>query len=460
MSKLSEILPTNSPRMIDLVEAAGVNVSDWGNFKGGKEKAASNPKYCYEWSFVEPKKVVVLNLWHDLMEENADGIIMRSINMREFASKRPSPERERAIKMDEAIQTAIKEKLPIRVIVLGGRRRNISNPTEEASRVSKRLLDPEVWIVANYDRQNGDCMLRRGADHFVGQFSYGGHWSKEEVESTVSDYFEMLAMELRGESFNKSEHNRQLQKLLNNRTKAAVELKHQNISEVLIELGYPYIDGYKPRGHYQDLLYRVVEERLLESKRLNQTVAATVEKTEIKPPILAEILSILVAPPILENEKGKLYDRPPRNYAPMKKNYLEIESRNQALGRAGEMLVLEFEHQRLWRGGKKDLANRIEHVADTKGDAVGFDILSFETDGRERLIEVKTTRFGALTPFFVSRNEVSVSNSREGAYQLYRLFKFVQQPKLFVLSGSLDKTCSLDPIQFCARPGHASSALE
>jgi hypothetical protein len=67
------------------------------------------------------------------------------------------------------------------------------------------------------------------------------NWSHEEVEATVSDYFEMLAMELRGEPYNKAEHNRHLQKLLNNRTKAAVELKHQNISAVLIELGYPYI---------------------------------------------------------------------------------------------------------------------------------------------------------------------------------------------------------------------------
>jgi hypothetical protein len=286
------------------------------------------------------------------------------------------------------------------------------------------------------------------------------HWSEAEVEATVSDYFEMLAMELQGNPFNKSEHNRHLQKLLKNRTKAAIELKHQNISEVLIELGYPYIDGYKPRGHYQDLLYRVVERRLSESKHLNQTVAATVEKNEIKRPAVDEILSILVDPPILDNEKAKLYDRPARNYAPMKTNYLEVESRNQALGLAGEKLVLEFEHQRLWRDGKKDLANRIEHVADTKGDALGFDILSFETDGRERLIEVKTTRFGALTPFFVSRNEVSVSGSRKCSYQLYRLFNFARRPKLFVLPGSLGDTCSLDPIQFCARPSYARSASE
>jgi hypothetical protein len=56
-------------------------------------------------------------------------------------------------------------------------------------------------------------------------------WSREEVEATVSDYFDMLAKELRGEPFNKAEHNRNLQKFLANRTKAAVELKHQRRSD-------------------------------------------------------------------------------------------------------------------------------------------------------------------------------------------------------------------------------------
>jgi hypothetical protein len=84
--RLSDIAPTTLLRVIDLVEAAGVDVSEWGEIQGGKEKAASNPKYCYEWSFVEPKKVVVLNLWYDLIDENDDGTITRKFNMRELAS--------------------------------------------------------------------------------------------------------------------------------------------------------------------------------------------------------------------------------------------------------------------------------------------------------------------------------------------------------------------------------------
>lgn len=278
------------------------------------------------------------------------------------------------------------------------------------------------------------------------------HWSHEEVEATVSDYFDMLAMELRGELFNKADHNRNLQKLLENRTKGAIEKKHQNISAVLIELGYPYIDGYKPLGNYQQLLYGVVEERLLGATNLHRAATAAVEQTIEQPPVVTDVLAILVDPPRRDEDKPKLYDRAPQIRWPVRRNYLEIESRNQTLGLAGEKLVLEFEHKRLWQAGKKDLANRVEHVADTTGDHLGFDIKSFEIDGRDRLIEVKTTRFGSLTPFFASKNEVQVSEVREAEYQLYRLFNFIKQPRLFALPGSLRNTCSLDPIQFSALP--------
>jgi Domain of unknown function (DUF3883) len=278
------------------------------------------------------------------------------------------------------------------------------------------------------------------------------HWSQEEVEATVSDYFEMLTMELRDEPFNKAEHNRNLQKLLNNRTKSAVELKHQNISAVLIELGYPYIDGYKPRYNFQKLLYEVVEDRLLSAVGLHQAATAAVEQTIEQPPVVTDLLAMLVSPPHREEDKPKLHDGSLRIRKLVRRNYLEIESRNQALGLAGEKLVLEFEHKRLWQAGRKDLANRIEHVADSKGDHLGFDIISFEINERERLIEVKTTRFGAMTPFFASRNEVEVSEFKESNYQLYRLFNFARQPRLFMLPGSLRHTCLLDPTQYAALP--------
>jgi hypothetical protein len=267
-------------------------------------------------------------------------------------------------------------------------------PTENRRERQKKTSPLDVWEIFK-----SFLNIVLGQSNLAKILPMANDWSQEEVEATVSDYFDMLAMELCGESFNKAEHNRNLQKLLNHRTNAAVELKHQNISAVLTALGYPYIDGYKPRRNYQQLLYSIIQECLVGDGKLNQAAAAAVERPQDKPPIISDVLSILVAPPVRENEKPTLYDRPAKVRQPARKNYLEIESRNQSLGIAGEKLVLEFEHQRLWKAGKKDLADRVEHVAQTKGDYLGFDVLSFETDGRERPIEVKMTRFGALTLF-------------------------------------------------------------
>ena len=277
-------------------------------------------------------------------------------------------------------------------------------------------------------------------------------WSQNEVEIIVEDYLAMLALELRGENYNKAERNRELQKFLPKRSRGSIEFKHANISAVMIDMGYPYVDGYKPRSNFQGLLEEVVERRVYARPELATAVAKLVEQPSAQPTRLDNILTILVEPPSPPKKREAVYEKPTRNRLLPKRNYLEQESRNQSLGRAGEELVLEFEHQRLWRAGHRTLAERIEHVS-PKSDGHGFDILSYESDGRERLVEVKTTRFGQMTPFFASNNEVEVSDQRSDAYHLYRLFDFSKSPRLFMLAGSMRSTCRLEPVQFRALPG-------
>jgi hypothetical protein len=277
-------------------------------------------------------------------------------------------------------------------------------------------------------------------------------WSREEVEAAVADYFIMLGKELRSEPYNKAGHNRQLQNLLSGRTRGSVEKKHQNISAVLIDLGFPYVDGYKPLGNYQELLARVVQERLSAAPGLQEVVAATVAAEVEMAPAVADILSIFISPPVRDGGAARLYDRGTSSVARPQRNYLEVEARNRSLGRAGEELVLRFEHERLRRAGESVLADRIEHVSRTRGDGIGYDIRSFEVNGRERLIEVKTTRFGALTPFFASRNEVAFSEERRDDYQLYRLFGFRAEPRLYALAGSLRISCQLEPFNYLGMP--------
>ena len=99
------------------------------------------------------------------------------------------------------------------------------------------------------------------------------------------------------------------------------------------------------------------------------------------------------------------------------------------------------------------MSERIEHVAATQGDGLGFDVLSFETDGSERLIEVKTTAFGELTPFFVSRNELARSEADAPRYHLYRVFDFRDRTRLFQLPGAIAQSCRLEPTTYLARIG-------
>jgi hypothetical protein len=278
-------------------------------------------------------------------------------------------------------------------------------------------------------------------------------WTLAEVEAAVADYLSMLALEVSGKPFNKAEHNRNLRTQLNDRSPASVEKKHQNISAVLIELGYPYIDGYKPLSNYQKaLLPDVVSEAVSADADLQRKILNVVESIPALETPFANILDIAVPAPLPDPKAVRsIYEKPHPKSVQSKKNYLEIEARNIALGLAGEQMVVRYERERLWRAGAKKLADRVDHVSVSQGDGLGFDILSFESDGRERFIEVKTTQFGALVPFFASRNEVDVSEKNANQYHLYRLHKFLKSPKLFTLPGSLRKTCQLEPVTFLAK---------
>lgn len=152
MTALSDIKPTERHRIYDLVRSAGIDVSDWAKLKGGKSKAAANPKYCYEWSFFRAKKLVVLNLWHAELDYH-NGIISKGLNLRRraFRIETVPNRKKRALNMDQYIQTAYVEGLSVRVILLEGRIRKSNDPDGKPSRATKRRLDPETWAVTEYD---------------------------------------------------------------------------------------------------------------------------------------------------------------------------------------------------------------------------------------------------------------------------------------------------------------------
>ncbi|MBT1159653.1 DUF3883 domain-containing protein [Aminobacter anthyllidis] len=113
----------------------------------------------------------------------------------------------------------------------------------------------------------------------------------------------------------------------------------------------------------------------------------------------------------------------------------------------GEEFVVELERKRLTAMAREDLARKVQWVSAELGDGAGFDVLSFDHDGAERLIEVKTTDGAAQTPFFLTRNEMDVAKERARDWHLYRVHLFAQRPRPTTprddpALGSRDVACS------------------
>ena len=272
-------------------------------------------------------------------------------------------------------------------------------------------------------------------------------WNRLEVEAIVADYLKMLSLELAGQAFSKTAHRRALQQKLQGRTDGSIEFKHCNISAVMRDLGFPTVRGYQPRSNYQSLLREVVEAQVTRQTSLDSLALAAVEQPAVSPELIDFSKVVANAP---KRQHVATDAAPYRDYAPVKRDYIAREARNTSLGIAGEEFVVRFEHWRLNQLGMTTLADRVEHVSQTKGDGLGYDVLSFDASGRERFIEVKTTAFGKEMPFFVTRNELDFSKDAKDHFVLCRLFEFRQAPRLFALNGALDQHCALDPVTYRA----------
>lgn len=278
-------------------------------------------------------------------------------------------------------------------------------------------------------------------------------WDEAEVRTTVEDYLDMLALELRGRPCNKADHRRRLMRLLSSRSETAVERKHMNISAVLHNEGLPFIDGYKPLGNYQALLARVVLERFEASRVLLGDIVRISHATPAHQQPWREAALFLEVPrpdPVVR-EKAPGYGVQPPTAARF--DFPERDAANRRLGELGERFVLEVERKRLSVVGRDDLVKSVRWISKEVGDGAGYDIRSFDSSGGEVLVEVKTTNLHRRFPFIVTRNEVRVSEQIPESYRLYRVFHFTRDPHFFVLPGALSQSCSsLNPRSYTATP--------
>ncbi|GMO38063.1 DUF3883 domain-containing protein [Bradyrhizobium sp. TM233] len=271
----------------------------------------------------------------------------------------------------------------------------------------------------------------------------GTPWTETEISAVVDSYFRMLASEKAGIAYSKADNWRRLMTTVR-RSKGSIERKLQNISAVLDLLGAQWINGYKPLAHYQDALVPAVERNIRREPNFlypastdTQPLALNDDAIFVAPPQLTDMEKTL--PPAIRQLVGKF-------------DPAERDARNRSLGKAGEKFVVEFERIRLRRAGREDLADNVRWVSDLDGDGYGYDVRSFEPDGQERLLEIKTTCGHERTPFWLTKREVDVAAERRDKYRVRRVFHFRNHAQMFEIAPPLEHALFMTPTTYSAKP--------
>lgn len=301
----------------------------------------------------------------------------------------------------------------------------------------------------------------------INSSKFGTDWQDEELDAIVSDYFAMLAMDAADQPFVKAHRARALNEQIG-RGHKSIEFKHMNISAVATELGLPYVRGYRPMANYQAAIFPAIDRYLsthpdawrIGDARLIARVASIAaapgmneaaspfsspfhgeeDRAAVEGPSPLGPALVSEAPPDLAaaRPRPESLQRLVRKFDPAAR-----DARNRALGLSGEERVFHSERARLIAADRADLARKVEWTSQERGDGAGYDVRSYDLSGEERFIEVKSTKGGPRTDFFLSRNERGFSEAEPQRYRLYRLYDAANAPRMFELRPPLEQSVRL-----------------
>lgn len=159
----------------------------------------------------------------------------------------------------------------------------------------------------------------------------------------------------------------------------------------------------------------------------------------------------------LEIDSAQGLSKEDRKRALSKTKLIDLEKENKKLrrlGERGEVIVLNAERDSLKKMGEADLSNRIRQIS-KENTSAGYDILSFEEDGREKYIEVKSTNNSpsGKANFLITINECEKAKELKN-YYIYIVFNAKSiNPKIWILKDPISlqgKGLTLTPISFRA----------
>ena len=117
-------------------------------------------------------------------------------------------------------------------------------------------------------------------------------------------------------------------------------------------------------------------------------------------------------------------------------NYSEQQTISHKIGDRGEELVLrnEIEKTKEW-GLPNETLSKVRRVS-LESDDYGFDILSFDQEGNERYLEVKTTKTnGKNFSFILTRNEFETAKYYGKMYSFVIVFDILSNPRIWYMGN-------------------------
>lgn len=114
----------------------------------------------------------------------------------------------------------------------------------------------------------------------------------------------------------------------------------------------------------------------------------------------------------------------------------KINKMRHATGLKGEEIAVIMEKEYFTKINRKDLADKVRHISLEVGDGLGYDVLSFFEDGREKYIEVKSTTSSLAAPYYLSKNELEFLQENGESAFIYRFLINTDIPQVLIHSGT------------------------
>lgn len=202
--------------------------------------------------------------------------------------------------------------------------------------------------------------------------------------------------------------------------------------EIFSEFLYSKIEPPVAKNIYKDNKKKTVSSKNETEQDDLEDYLPTIFPLNPKP----EFIDLNILPAISDEGAEIVYDQKDlkgfeRKSGKGKKNYTKLFKRYKEYGDRGEYIVKNAEINELKSFGMKDLSDKVEQVSD-ESDSYGFDILSYEIDGREKHIEVKATSAPVgNASFFITENEIRKAKQLQN-YYLYIVFEVTSvNPKIW-----------------------------